>query len=719
MINKTPSAQSKFTTDSEHTLVQGEDVAAPSSPILFQDDIQSPNNNNNKILSGSIDLSDATTATAGEDESDHTPVPEKSEKVELPKEVAFRTKRQVLLHLCLFHLAPSLATFGLFGLYAANYQFKADSKQINALLFAAKAHEALIVISLSDILFHRIRFCLLTNRGVPFGLLASPFQTSDPLFLFKPPFLASLRHMFASASELVTTALVIVTFLLAALAAPSVGIALLPKLDWWPVPETSSDFLAFREQNPHNLFLPTLIDNLFPGSLDVRYFNSGRLNDLGRFPARFNNILAGVDQIMATSTSLPRYMSNITLMDGATVDSISFGMRDEVSRSAGRFSRNLEFSCTAPLISITETLLADSYLWMMNSSTPVTIKSSARDSAGREGLWKQPRVSLQCAYSKAYDPFASNAVGDFHFPEGLFGPLDLVLPSTAWNASSTQKYNGTTQLLNLEDRVATGISTAVISYDYSDQPDKTLLCLLDSQWRESSVWVSTPYTTILQDGVSVDPFAASQASATSNENRLTISPYMGQYPDGAVVSGQAPFDLIRTHCRHSGAVPKCQMAGFAMYLVDSLRRIHSTFDRLSSEQNDIPPGHTKVEMRFFHQVYAYSLSGSVLWSALAVLFLHVLLVWVHVMVVALGDRWYSRIWSELGELVALSLGSTPPALLQNTGAGVGTWATWRHLAFIKQVGDAKKLELVFLDSANLEWSAQEYEVPSGLRGRYT
>ncbi|ORY62091.1 uncharacterized protein BCR38DRAFT_410540 [Pseudomassariella vexata] len=159
-----------------------------------------------------------------------------------PKRVSVKNERHYLVLFFVFHLPSMTITFILSGIYLVGYQWTADSGQINALLFAAKLHDALMIASLSNILFHRIRHNLLitrgySTRGILFGLLIAPFQVTNPLFLIGRPFVASIKYAFASPTELTTNLLVIIVFILAALSAPCSSIVLLPRYNWWPLPE--------------------------------------------------------------------------------------------------------------------------------------------------------------------------------------------------------------------------------------------------------------------------------------------------------------------------------------------------------------------------------------------------------------------------------------------------------------------------------------------------
>jgi uncharacterized membrane protein len=184
-------------------------------------------------------------------------------------QVATQSKRTSLVNFVLFHLPAVDVTHTLFGLYLAQFQWTANDTQINALLFAAKIHEALIAISLSNIIFHRIRYNMLTSdgsapQGVPLGLLTAPLQISDPLYLCRKPFLACAKTMFASRTDFITILLVITTVIVATLSGPSSGVIMLPKLDWWPFPNNHPAANIFQQQNKGVMYLDGSFENLFP-----------------------------------------------------------------------------------------------------------------------------------------------------------------------------------------------------------------------------------------------------------------------------------------------------------------------------------------------------------------------------------------------------------------------------------------------------------------------
>ncbi|KAK0632587.1 hypothetical protein B0T14DRAFT_504643 [Immersiella caudata] len=124
-------------------------------------------------------------------------------------------------------------TLAFLGLYLANVQWDANSTQIGALLYLAKIHESLIVISLSNILYHRLRYHMLRAEGVSYGFITSPFQINNPLYLFSKTFRSSCKASCQTWSDHVTAGLVVLSVVLAILAAPRTGTSMLPRLNWW------------------------------------------------------------------------------------------------------------------------------------------------------------------------------------------------------------------------------------------------------------------------------------------------------------------------------------------------------------------------------------------------------------------------------------------------------------------------------------------------------
>ncbi len=128
----------------------------------------------------------------------------------------------------------------LFGLYCNTTAWEAplNANALNVLQYAAKIHESLILASLSSVLLDIAWRKLLAPNGggLRLGLLSAPFQINSPMYLLSHEFRASL----SGKGSILTTALVLYFFVLAAVTGPSAASIMVPKLDWWPMVPTDS-----------------------------------------------------------------------------------------------------------------------------------------------------------------------------------------------------------------------------------------------------------------------------------------------------------------------------------------------------------------------------------------------------------------------------------------------------------------------------------------------
>lgn len=99
---------------------------------------------------------------------------------------------------------------------------------LNALQFAAKIHEILIVGSLAAILMHHIRNRLLGHRGIPLGLLGAGFQTSSVEYLFSSSLWSNVTTNWRF------TSVIALSIVFANAVGPSSAILMIPTLNWWP-----------------------------------------------------------------------------------------------------------------------------------------------------------------------------------------------------------------------------------------------------------------------------------------------------------------------------------------------------------------------------------------------------------------------------------------------------------------------------------------------------
>ncbi|OIW30922.1 hypothetical protein CONLIGDRAFT_574031, partial [Coniochaeta ligniaria NRRL 30616] len=168
----------------------------------------------------------------GASEKESTDTGSVAGRKEAPKVLFSRRKLRALRHFALFHVPPVAGIFAILALYIAQVSFNPDANVLNLLVLAARLHESLVLVSLGDILLHRIRYDLINSRGVAFGLVSAPYQLMSVRYLSSEPFLASLRGLFSRRRAnpiLGQVAVTAASILLAMLTGMSSTILVLPK----------------------------------------------------------------------------------------------------------------------------------------------------------------------------------------------------------------------------------------------------------------------------------------------------------------------------------------------------------------------------------------------------------------------------------------------------------------------------------------------------------
>jgi len=103
--------------------------------------------------------------------------------------------------------------------------------ELKAWQLAAKIHEIFMVTSLSFLVLYYMRKLLVSPRGIPFGLLGSPYVSGSAGMLFQKPF----WRCFLDGRRWPFALLLLVTCILSLVLGPSSAIAMIPALDWYQV----------------------------------------------------------------------------------------------------------------------------------------------------------------------------------------------------------------------------------------------------------------------------------------------------------------------------------------------------------------------------------------------------------------------------------------------------------------------------------------------------
>lgn len=158
-----------------------------------------------------------------------------------PKKQVYTNRRLSTIRNFVLLLLPAVSvTLVLAVLYFKKVQWphgRPTTTELIMLQFAAKAHESLILVSLTDILLHRIRSGLLREGtgGVPLGFLSSPFQLASPVqYLFSWELWGAILNPVACRQfHAGTSALILLLIVIGVGASPFSAILMIPRLGWW------------------------------------------------------------------------------------------------------------------------------------------------------------------------------------------------------------------------------------------------------------------------------------------------------------------------------------------------------------------------------------------------------------------------------------------------------------------------------------------------------
>ncbi|KAK0639686.1 hypothetical protein B0T16DRAFT_423571 [Cercophora newfieldiana] len=171
---------------------------------------------------------------------------------------------QIIIHLIPIGITAAVLTLALTETYWNDPFDPINNTKLQGLQFAAKVYETFIVLSLASTVLDVLRRGLLGRHGVPLGALVTSYSFDRISSLFSPAFWTALW----SSSWLLVFILTIAV-LLAAASGPSAAIALIPRLEWWSVPQIElfrGDSSSFGWESRYTINSPA--SQLWPSTVD-------------------------------------------------------------------------------------------------------------------------------------------------------------------------------------------------------------------------------------------------------------------------------------------------------------------------------------------------------------------------------------------------------------------------------------------------------------------
>ena len=382
---------------------------------------------------------------------------------------------------------------------------------------------------------------------------------------------------------------------------------------------------------------------------------------------------------------------------------------------------------------------------LMNWHWPIQFQTKSQDGVtGSTRSWKQPLVFAHCnqrgivprdeVYNISSDPFSFLAR-----PQERSGGQVYVAVN---HDSIPASMNNTSGFAFLSPSALSMQPFFNLSSAFAFQKgNQSILCLISAWWIDSGISFSTSSSTILPEFTIDKPELSHMMDASSSVlpidldwlntldrvgvDNTTAHGYFQNMIDfcsspSNVLKIGAPFDY------NSPPGIQCLSTGIALLIAEGMARstytfthhqitgdwrgpqyLETMFGRSSSREIALTSdtqleNFTRVTYEVTHNVYAYGFRSVTTYLAFTVLLLYVMTVAVHMSIIFLGERWSSKAWSGLGELLVLAFKSPSPSEdLKNTGGGVECAKTWRLRTTVEEVSQDNAVGLVVRDEESL------------------
>ncbi|MBE3049330.1 hypothetical protein IMZ48_43890, partial [Candidatus Bathyarchaeota archaeon] len=443
----------------------------------------------------------------------------------MAQQLSSNRRRSSLKLFLLFHLPPVLVTISLVTLHALSLKWAPahpTSEELALLQFAAKAHEALVVLSLTKVLAHRILYLMVRREGTPFGFLASSFQLTSPVYLFTSEFWAPLAQRGGrSASFNATAVLIVVSFLLAAGASPFSAILMLPRLQWWQMDGDDAVLrsLAATINRRENLTHPVDLfhsppDSFYPLSISMASLPTARAG-----PEITRDYTVGFPEIkdllpqLSISTPQPPNFFNISVRTSFSFDRnkpiAATGRLTGAELARAEIEEGLAIATTPLDLAAADITMRSKILREEFHREDILVKSEPVG-AQRSARWKQPVVGVHCRHNITGAGMYAPETVSFSFRDWLYPASTLTLhiddelrPIRDYLSrpfSQAPRVLPTVMLGSGSGVITPGpvsnvmVFTNSLLYPASSEEGVFLMtaCLIKAFWTDSDLWVQPP-----------------------------------------------------------------------------------------------------------------------------------------------------------------------------------------------------------------------------------
>ena len=303
------------------------------------------------------------------------------------------------------------------GLYWQDVGRPNQNTILQALQYAAKAHEVTMAASLTAIVIHQIQHDLSGSRGIPLGFLTAGFQLGDPLLVCTNEFWggATAHEHSKKTPRSSTLAILLITGVaLTLVVGPSSAIAMIPRLDWWEVSRAD----AFGLQYNDRVFFNRTEAELWPANITNAIYANVSLCD---------SVVTASEDCAVSAVGVVGPWIGLHQSQG-TKPNITVFQELEVTRyltSQGGPPDNLSWTVSSTVGSVFTKDLDHYWDWLAeNSSLPTNVARPLLQPAFTNPNFKMRKPLVQAQCRTYLEPDYANENFEFPHDELLTPPLD-------------------------------------------------------------------------------------------------------------------------------------------------------------------------------------------------------------------------------------------------------------------------------------------------------
>ncbi|KAH7146421.1 hypothetical protein EDB81DRAFT_934367 [Dactylonectria macrodidyma] len=616
------------------------------------------------------------------------------------KTVCSNSRSAAMQHFALFHFPSIAVTLFLFGLYISHFRWTPPhptGDELSALQFAAKAHETMILVSLADILLHRVLYGVPVEDGIPLGFLSSVFSLGAPIqYLISWEFWPALLNPTANrAFHQVTGAMIGFILPLSLAASPFSATAMIPRQAWWNFDGKLMDGFPpytapvyYISGDPAKLQLDS--DDVFMGE---SIFCNTDVNITCQKPTH--------ETIVQNFLPVFWYSFSPFLLrqENMTYSATAIARKDRPMSLSIKSQEGPVVLATCPM-----SFVADAYAQKFQETSSGTKK------------WKQPLIAGHCNRT-----WAHNTTATFEFNGGFLDDTLFSLglenePALENMTKGTEPGIRAAVILDIKNKtISDSISTAIMfgnrvasegaDLEGFETNDTTVLglglCLVSARWVEAENWIlredsvaimsdlvfpNTEYLDYLRDTATEQEVIKMTSGWLKAVSRIVASNENMEY----ISVNQAASQLCSSSV--NGFAYTCLAMALGAHLTDALAQ---PLRLRSYEQNNASDPYpsandTIIKTTHWKFTYTYELADSfAIPLALSVLLLHVCIAVVHMATILLSPNpWHGSSWGSFGQMLVLALRSRVDGL-DNAGGGVSSSQTWEKTTTVRDVGQGQ------------------------------